>query len=107
MQVSTKVDQQIVAIRNDIFRLTNYAIRLTKGVFAMPDLNGLIKEIRYFNSFSVKNDPYQEHDFGVIKWHGKEVFWKIDYFDKSMTYWENPMSDSCRRVLTVMLASEY
>jgi hypothetical protein len=105
--IDTKVDPQIVAIRNDIFRLTTHNFHLSKGIYAQPDLDGLIKQVRYFSNFTKDNDPYHEHDFGVINWNGKVVDWKIDYFDTSLTYWCNPMSEDCRRVLTVCLASEY
>ncbi|MGH7157810.1 MAG: DUF3768 domain-containing protein [Candidatus Saccharimonadales bacterium] len=35
------------------------------------------------------------------------MFWKIDYYDQELKYGEDPLSLDCRRVLTVMLASEY
>ena len=105
--IDTQVDPQIVAIRNDIFRLTSHDIRLTGGVYMLANLDGLIKTVRYYDKFDNKNDPHHEHDFGVIKWKGDTVFWKVDYFDSSLTYWCNPMKEDCRRVLTIMLSSEY
>jgi hypothetical protein len=49
----------------------------------------------------------EEHDFGAIDWHGECTFWKIDYYDQTLTFGEDPLSTDCQRVLTVLLASEY
>lgn len=50
-----------------------------------------------------------EHDFGAFDFIGDRVFWKIDYFDKSLAYGsENPADpEVTERVMTVMLASDY
>lgn len=95
-----------VAKLNDTFRVRGEWI-LTKGVYFLPDLQGLLKAVATYDNFTEDNDPYGEHDFGDIDWHGKKVFWKIDYYDKSLGYWENPLSPNCRRVLTVCLSEEY
>lgn len=96
-----------IAALNDIFRKTSHRIMVTPGVKEMEDLPELIVEIRRFNDFTKDNDPYGEHDFGSLEWLEKKVFWKIDYYDQSLKYGEDPLSSKCRRVLTVMLASEY
>lgn len=54
-----------------------------------------------------KNDPHGEHDFGSLTVAGKKVFWKIDYYQRDLSGWCDPLSPECRRVLTVMLAEEY
>lgn len=96
-----------IAALNDIFRKTSHRIMVTQGVKKMEDLPELIGEIRRFNDFTKGNDPYGEHDFGSLEWCGKKVFWKIDYYDQALKYGKDPLSSECRRVLTVMLASEY
>ncbi|SEN80135.1 Protein of unknown function [Roseovarius tolerans] len=67
-------------------------------------------QVRDFNVFTEDNDPYGEHDFGAID-HAEagKVFWKIDYYDPSFTMGSEDPKDfaKTRRVLTVMLASEY
>jgi hypothetical protein len=63
--------------------------------------------ISAYNSFDRDNDPYGEHDFGSLEWHGETVFWKIDYYDKSLHYGEDPLDLNCQRVLTITLANEY
>lgn len=96
-----------IANKNDEFRKSGQGITVTQGVQALEDLIGLIDEIRRFNDFSEDNDPYQEHDFGTVYWYGEKVFWKLDYYNQSLTYGEDPLSPKCRRVMTIMLASEY
>lgn len=96
-----------IAKLNDAFRKSGQGITVTSGVQALEDLMGLIDEIRRFNDFNEDNDPYQEHDFGTVYWYGEKVFWKVDYFDEALRYGRHPLEPECRRVMTVMLASEY
>jgi uncharacterized protein DUF3768 len=62
-----------------------------------------------FDNFSEENDPHKEHDFGAIDLQGEKLFWKIDYYDQSMTMLSpDPASSKVtRRFMTIMLASEY
>ncbi len=96
-----------IAKKNDVFRKSGFGVTVTPGVQVLEDLGGLIDDIRRFNDFTEENDPYGEHDFGIVYWWGEKVFWKIDYYDQALKYGEDPLSLDCRRVLTVMLASEY
>jgi hypothetical protein len=96
-----------IAKTNDQFRRSGFGFTVTPGVQALEDLAGLIDEIRWFDEFTEDNDPYGEHDFGTVYWLGEKVFWKIDYYDQALEYGEDPLSLKCRRVLTVMLASDY
>ena len=96
-----------IAQLNDEFRRSGQGVFITPGVQALPDVPGLLQAVRDFNIFTSANDPYGEHDFGAINWHSKRTYWKIDYFDQALQYWHNPLSPDCRRVLTVLLASEY
>ena len=96
-----------VAALNDAFRSKGHGITITSGVQVLPDLHGLLEEVRKFDHWTDGNDPYGEHDFGQLDWGKTKVFWKIDYYDPGLCYWEDPLSPSCQRILTVMLASEY
>ena len=62
-----------------------------------------------FDSFTEDNDPHGERDFGAFEHEGQRIFWKIDYYDRALTYGsENPADpQQTVRVLTIMLASEY
>jgi hypothetical protein len=55
------------------------------------------------------NDPHEEHDFGSFEAEGHTIFFKIDYFDRSLTYHSPDPTDPAVtvRVITVMLADEY
>lgn len=98
---------------NDQFRRTFFGgrILLTQGVTALSEqqVSELLAAVKAFNDFTDDNDPYGEHDFGAIALHGTKYFFKIDYYDPTMTCGsENPVDPSkTTRVLTVMLAAEY
>ena len=78
-----------------------------------------------FSKFDGDNDPYGEHDFGALyrlasgRWTQdrpedqaaitQTVFWKVDCYDNALTFGsEAPWDETqTKRVLTIMLASEY
>ena len=100
---------------------------VTIGFQALPDADrfAALAAIVSFSQFDGDNDPYGEHDFGAVyrlasgRWtqerpsEDKEisetVFWKVDYYDASLTYGsEAPWDEQqTKRVLTIMLAREY
>jgi len=86
-------------------------IMITRGVVAEGEqfLTTALLMIAAFNDFNESNDPYGEHDFGAVSIGSQQVFWKIDYYDQSLTSEAvDPASEhGCVRVLTVMLAEEY
>lgn len=96
-----------IAKLNDEFRKGGFGIMVTPGVQVLENLHMLIDEIRSYSEFNENNDPYGEHDFGTVHWYGEKVFWKIDYYDQSLQYGSDPLDSNCKRVMTVMLASEY
>jgi Protein of unknown function (DUF3768) len=105
---------QTIAELNDRFRQHNLGhgqVRIAPMVEMMPieQREALLAMVRSFNDFNEGNDPWAEHDFGIIEFQGKEYFWKIDYYaDDSYEYGaEDPGSPSTRRVLTIMHSSEY
>lgn len=99
---------------NDCFRRDGQgrgSIMVTSGVQELGAEFVLesITAVRSFDDFSGDNDPWGEHDFGAVEVQNQKVFWKIDYYDPSMTVGsENPANEAMtHRVLTIMLASEY
>lgn len=97
-----------IAVLNDEYRKAiPMSVTITSGVYSLPDLNGLMQAVQEFDQFTKDNDPYSEHDFGSLDWHGEKVFWKIDYYDQALEYGKDPLDFECKRVLTVLLASEY
>jgi hypothetical protein len=83
----------------------------THGITALPpEVQSRIRErVETFDDFTPDNDPYGEHDFGAFECDGIKVFWKIDYYDRTLTMGsENPADPSQTvRVLTIMRAEEY
>lgn len=65
--------------------------------------------VRRFDAFDEANDPYGEHDFGSFEFAGEKLFWKQDYYDKTLESGsENPADPAVTtRVLAIMLAEEY
>lgn len=99
---------------NDLFRKEgrgNGSVMITAGLQSCgPELvRKAFEAVRDFDRFSEDNDPWGDHDFGSIEISSEKVFWKIDYYDPTLTAGsQNPANESeTHRVLTIMLASEY
>jgi Protein of unknown function (DUF3768) len=107
MPAEKSPEPRTIAQLNDEFRRSGHNIFITQGVWVLPDVLGLIGAVQDFDTFTPDNDPYGEHDFGSITWHQEKTYWKIDYYDQGLQYWHDPLDPDCRRVLTVLLASEY
>ena len=110
--------RQLIAAQNDQFR-QNLGIGpipgtvvLTAGMMTLEQTqrNTIIQAVIQFDEFTPDNDPYGEHDFGIIR-HAEagSVYWKIDYYEPSLQHGSEDPSDltQTHRVLTIMLASEY
>jgi hypothetical protein len=106
---------KLEAIRalNDELRqnLTIGAAFITAGVAALgtETVARIVKTIAVYDDFCHANDPHEEHDFGVFEVDGHKLFFKIDYFDKGLSYHSPDAADSSvtERVITIMLAEEY
>jgi hypothetical protein len=102
-----------IALLNDAFRVTflGGTVCITAGLHLIGDefVKAALLAVREFTNFTDDNDPYAEHDLGTVVVAGRQVIWKIEYFDPTMTTGsEDPASIALtRRVLTVMLAEEY
>lgn len=100
--------------QNDRFRRDGQGdgmLVVTQGVKARGDgfMHAAITAVRAFDTFTLDNDPWGEHDFGAVEIEGEKVFWKIDCYNRELTAGsENPANAAMtRRVLTIMLADEY
>jgi hypothetical protein len=73
------------------------------------DRIAVLNKVFTFDDFTPDNDPYGEHDFGMVEHAGEKYFWKFDYYDKDMEFGSPDPSDPAQttRVLTVFLSSEY
>ena len=98
---------------NDRFSstMTGGRVMLNAGVDALPsDVKAMvIRKVATFSEFTPDNDPHGEHDFGSFTLTGRKFFFKLDYYDSTMTFGsEDPANPSKTiRVLTIMLAEEY
>ena len=102
-----------IADLNDAFRtsLAGGRIVFTSGVAALGQRIQVevLRAVRAFNAFTPDNDPYGEHDFGSFKVAGNKFFWKIDYFNPSLSHHTDDAANPAItvRVMTIMLAEEY
>ena len=78
--------------------------------FALNEEQSAIREkVEAFSDFGPDNDPHGERDFGAFHHAGERIFWKIDYYDERLEGHSEDAADptKTRRVLTILLASEY
>jgi hypothetical protein len=84
---------------------------MTPGIAALgaEAVARIVKTIAVYDDFCHANHPHEEHDFGTFDADGQRVFFKIDYFDESLTYHSPDPADPSvtKRVITIMLAEEY
>lgn len=104
---------RIIAELNDRLRQNGSGgqVYVTRGVAAQGPAFVLEarRAVRAFDAFTPDNDPHGEHDFGVLEIGGQKLFWKVDYYEPTMTWGSEDPSDpekTCR-VLTILLAEEY
>jgi hypothetical protein len=108
----TTTTERIRAL-NDQLRTTGQGgdIVVTRGIAALelPARVAILATVQTFNQFTTDNDPYGEHDFGLIEVADERIMFKIDYYNRTMSGHSPDAADSSvtRRVLTIMLASEY
>jgi hypothetical protein len=92
-------------------KLPNCHAVITGGIAALgPEtVARIVQTIAVYDDFCQANDPYEEHDFGALEAEGQVIFFKIDYYDKTLVYHSPDPSDPCvtERVITIMLAEEY
>src|SRR6266404_53621 len=104
--------EQIRALNDELRKnLSGGLAVITPGVAALgPEaVERIVKTIAVFDDFCHANDPHEEHDFGTFEVDGHRLFFKIDYFDSTLTCHSPDPSDAgvTERVITIMLAEEY
>lgn len=115
MSEDQQEQERVAKIRelNDQFRRTGIGGRfvMTGGVRALGQaaLAQILQEVAGYDEFTEDNDPYGEHDFGTVRAGSVKLFWKIDYYDRSLEGGsEDPANPAVTtRVLTLMRAEEY
>ena len=76
------------------------------GHVAVP---AIVAAVAMFDRLDADNDPYGARDFGSFEAADETIFFKIDYYDRSLRLHSPDPADAklTARVLTIMLASEY
>lgn len=95
---------------NDHFRRTGHGGErfITRGIHDMGSVfvTKAVGLVQAFDRFNEENDPYGEHDFGVVDVEGERVYFKIDYYDRDKHGGSPDPADPSvtTRIMTIMLA---
>lgn len=107
----TEQAQQIARLNDQHRARPGVGWVMTPGVQALGALAIVqaIATVTGFSDFGEDNDPHGERDFGAFEIDGQKLFWKIDYYDRSLALASpDPANPAMtRRILTLMLADEY
>lgn len=104
--------EQICALNDQLRQtLTTGLVVITPGVAALgpKPVEQIVKTVSIYDDFCRANDPHEEHDFGAFKAENKTIFFKIDYYDNTLSYLSPDPADPTvtKRVITIMLSEEY
>jgi hypothetical protein len=92
---STQTDR-IRTLNDELCRnLSEGTAVMTCGVAALgPEaVARIVTTIEVYDDFCHANDPYEEHDFGSFETDGHTIFFRIDYFDPTLTADSHDPSD--------------
>lgn len=101
------IDTDKVRELNDAFRTSFVGgkVLATPGITAQADLEIILRKVQSFDSFCEDNNPHHENDFGSFFHNGKQIFWKVDYYNVELSAGSPDPSDPSvtTRTLTVTL----
>lgn len=109
------LDERTGRIRhlNDLLRCKGIGgqVMVTAGVDALGPaaVIRILKAVAAFADFNPENDPHGERDCALLQVDGLSIVFKIDYFDRTLTFHSPDPADPSvtSRVMTVMRADEY
>ncbi len=85
-------------------------VLVTAGVAALPpdQQAAILAAVAGFDAFDDDNDPYDEHDCGLLDVAGRLILFRIDTYalDLAMHSPDAANPDVTRRVLTIMLVPD-
>lgn len=120
-ELAASMTTMAIAQQNDQFRkamVEGTDLLTPKGRYMLtrsvadqgPDFElAAIRAVAEDTTFTEDNDPHGDRTFGTVEVMGTKLFWKIDLYDTSYE-WASPepaAKDLTRRVLTIMLPSDY
>jgi hypothetical protein len=102
--METTMTTEIKSIQTDRIRTLNDELRknfsqghavMTIGIVALgaEAVARIVKTVEVYDDFCHANDQYEEHDFGSFEIEGHTVFFKIDYYDSTLTVHSPDPSD--------------
>jgi Protein of unknown function (DUF3768) len=114
----TTMTTEIKSTKTDLIRALNDELRknfsqghavMTTGITALgaEAVARIVKTIGVYDDFCHASDPYEEHDFGSFEAEGHMIFFKIDYYDPTLTVHSPDPSDPIVTKRVIMLAEEY
>ena len=113
MDVTNGRDVARIRHLNDLLRCKGIGgeVFVTAGIDALGPamVIRILREVAAFTAFTGGNDPHGEHDSARLKVDDLSILWKIDYFDRGLSYHSPDAADPAvtHRVMTIMLAREY
>ena len=88
MQHNVDRTAQSIALLNDQARttLTNCKLMVTRGIDLLGEeaLGFILNLVSRFDDFSERNDPFGEHDFGVIRINYEDSFNQSIFWDNTV-----------------------
>jgi len=104
--------EEICALNDQLRQTLNTGlVVITPGIAALgpAGVERIVKTVSVYDDFCRANDPHDEHDFGVFEAEGQTIFFKIDYYDNTLSHHSPDPADPTvtKRVITIMLATEY
>ena len=88
MQHNVDRTTQSIAHLNDQARttLTNCKLMVTRGIDLLGNdaVDCILNLVRHFDDFSERNDPFGEHDFGVIRINYEDSFNQSIFWDNTV-----------------------
>jgi len=104
---------EVIARLNDLLRKTGTggSVMVTRAVTNLTgfDAVALMEALAKYEGFDPDNDPHGERDFGDLTLFGKDLLWKIDYYDAELQFGSDDPANGnlTRRVLTVMTTADW
>ena len=88
MQPDIDRTTQSIALLNDQARttLTNCKLMVTRGIDLLGEetVDCILNLVKSFDDFSERNDPFGEHDFGVIRINYEDSFNQSIFWDNTV-----------------------
>jgi hypothetical protein len=102
-----EAERRKIREENDAVRRSGQAM-WTSGLLAflagdVLAIGEVLSRVARFDAFNDSNDPWGEHDCASFEFRGETLLWKIDDYGEGFREFGVPR----RRILTIMLASDY